>query len=169
MADSVELAPLTAGSKRLNLFERYLTLWVGLCMVLGVSFGKLAPDATRVLRGIEFGEGSQVNLPIAVLIWLMITPMMMKVDFTSIRNVGKRPRGLLVTLFVNWLVKPFSMALIGYSASCIRGVGGIEAVMGHLAQSPSTLPLLRGPWDPPDTEENEAWVPAWRFGQAVAR
>jgi ACR3 family arsenite transporter len=66
------------------------------------------------LRGIEFGAGSQINAPIAVLIWLMITPMMMKVDFGSIRDVGRRPRGLFVTLFVNWLVKPFSMALIAW-------------------------------------------------------
>ena len=62
----------------------------------------------------EFGAGSQINIPIAVLIWLMIIPMMMKVDFASIRDVGKKPRGLLVTLFVNWLVKPFSMALIAW-------------------------------------------------------
>src|SRR5450759_5434327 len=60
------------------------------------------------------GAGSQINIPIAVLIWLMITPMMMKVDFGAIRNVGRRPRGLFVTLFVNWLVKPFSMAAIAY-------------------------------------------------------
>ncbi len=114
MANSAELSLHASGTRRLNLFERYLTLWVGLCMVLGVSLGKLAPETTRLLRNIEFGEGSQVNLPIAVLIWLMITPMMMKVDFTSIRNVGKRPKGLLVTLFVNWLVKPFSMALLAW-------------------------------------------------------
>lgn len=100
--------------KRLNVFERYLTLWVGLCMVAGVMLGKLAPGIVDALRRMEFGSGSQINIPIAVLIWLMIIPMMMKVDFTSIRNVGKRPRGLLVTLFVNWLVKPFSMALIGW-------------------------------------------------------
>lgn len=101
-------------AKRLNLFERYLTLWVGLCMIAGVLMGKLLPGLVEALRGMEFGSGSQINVPIAVLIWLMIIPMMMKVDFTSIRNVGKRPRGLLVTLFVNWLVKPFSMALIGW-------------------------------------------------------
>ncbi len=100
--------------KRLNVFERYLTLWVGLCMVAGVMLGKLAPGLVDALRRMEFGSGSQINVPIAALIWLMITPMMMKVDFTSIKNVGKRPRGLLVTLFVNWLVKPFSMALIGW-------------------------------------------------------
>lgn len=83
-------------------------------MLVGVLLGKLIPALTDSLRGLEFGKGSQINAPIAVLIWLMITPMMMKVDFTSIRNVGKRPRGLLVTLFVNWLVKPFSMAFFAW-------------------------------------------------------
>jgi len=101
-------------TKRLNTFERYLSLWVGACMVAGVLIGKLLPGFIDGLRGLEFGEGSQINVPIAVLIWLMIIPMMMKVDFAAIRNVGKRPRGLLVTLFVNWLVKPFSMALIAW-------------------------------------------------------
>ena len=100
--------------KRLNYFERYLSLWVGVCMLAGILLGKMIPAFTDALRRLEFGKGSQINVPIAVLIWLMITPMMMKVDFTSIRNVGKRPRGLLVTLFVNWLVKPFSMALIAW-------------------------------------------------------
>ncbi len=101
-------------SRRLNAFERYLTLWVGLCMVSGVLFGRAFPGATDALRRLEFGAGSQVNAPIAVLIWLMIIPMMMKVDFAAIRNVGRRPRGLFVTLFVNWLVKPFSMAFIAW-------------------------------------------------------
>ncbi|MBZ5645821.1 MAG: ACR3 family arsenite efflux transporter [Acidobacteriia bacterium] len=106
--------PQLAAPRRLAFFERYLTLWVGLCMVAGLALGKGAPGLVDALRGMEFGHGSQVNVPIAVLIWLMITPMMMKVDFASIRNVGQRPRGLMVTLFVNWLVKPFSMALIGW-------------------------------------------------------
>jgi ACR3 family arsenite transporter len=100
--------------KKLNYFERYLSLWVGACMLTGILLGKLVPGLTDTLRRFEFGRGSQINVPIAILIWLMITPMMMKVDFTSIRNVGKRPRGLLVTLFVNWLVKPFSMALVAW-------------------------------------------------------
>ncbi len=100
--------------KRLNLFERYLSLWVGACMLAGVLLGKWIPSLTDSLRAVEFGKGSQINAPIAVLIWLMITPMMMKVDFTSIRNVGRRPRGLLVTLFVNWLVKPFTMAFFAW-------------------------------------------------------
>jgi ACR3 family arsenite transporter len=100
--------------KKLNLFERYLTLWVGLCMIAGVLLGKWIPGVVQVLRQMEFGNGSQVNVPIAVLIWLMIIPMMMKVDFTSIRNVGRRPRGLVVTLVVNWLIKPFSMAFLAW-------------------------------------------------------
>jgi len=101
-------------TKRLNVFERYLTLWVGLCMVAGVLAGKAVPALTGALRALEFGQGSQINVPIAVLIWLMITPMMMKVDFAAVRDVGRRPRGLFVTLFVNWIVKPFSMAAIAY-------------------------------------------------------
>ena len=98
----------------LGTFEHYLSVWVALCMVVGVVLGKLIPTAIAGLRGIEFGKGSQINALIAVLIWLMITPMMMKVDFSSIRNVGKRPAGLLVTLFINWVVKPFSMALLAW-------------------------------------------------------
>ena len=106
--------PASPVAKRLNVFERYLTLWVGLCMLVGVALGKSFPGMTQFLRSIEFGQGSQVNVPIAILIWLMIIPMMMKVDFAAVRDIGKRPRGLLVTLFVNWLVKPFSMALIAW-------------------------------------------------------
>jgi ACR3 family arsenite transporter len=99
--------------KRMGFFERYLSLWVGLCMIVGILLGRGAPSLTGWLRGIEFAEGSQVNLPIAVLLWLMITPMMMRVDFGAVKGVGRKPKGLLITLFVNWLVKPFSMALIG--------------------------------------------------------
>jgi ACR3 family arsenite transporter len=104
----------TPAGKRMNVFERYLSVWVAGCMVLGVAIGKLVPDAVAVVRGLEFGEGSQINVPIAVLIWLMIYPMMLKIDFASIKKVGRRPRGLFVTLFVNWLVKPFSMAFFGW-------------------------------------------------------
>src|SRR6202030_3324817 len=70
---------------------------------------------TAGLRGLEFVRGSQINAPIAVLIWLMITPMMMKVDFSSVKNVGRRPEGLFVTLLVNWIIKPFSMALLAWA------------------------------------------------------
>ena len=88
-------------AKRLALFERYLSLWVALCMVLGVLLGKLLPGAVDQVRRLEFGQGSQINLPIAILIWLMIYPMMLKIDFSSIISVRKRPGGILVTLFVN--------------------------------------------------------------------
>ncbi|WP_018292042.1 ACR3 family arsenite efflux transporter [Verrucomicrobium sp. 3C] len=102
----------TRSSKRLAFFERYLTLWVAACMVLGVGIGRLFPGATHFLSGMELGQ-SHVNIPIAVLIWLMIFPMMLKIDFGGLRGVARRPKGLAVTLFVNWLVKPFSMALFG--------------------------------------------------------
>jgi len=101
-------------AKRLSVFERYLTVWVGLCMVAGVALGKLLPGLTDSLRKTEFGEGSHINVPIAILIWLMIYPMMLKIDFSSILGVGRRPRGLVVTLVVNWLIKPFSMAFLGW-------------------------------------------------------
>ncbi|MBZ5570190.1 MAG: ACR3 family arsenite efflux transporter [Acidobacteriia bacterium] len=114
MSTVIENPPEVAAPKRLNFFERYLTLWVGVCMVAGLAIGTWAPGIVRSLRSMEFGRGSQVNVPVAVLIWLMIIPMMMKVDFGAILDVRQKPRGLLVTLFVNWLVKPFSMALIGW-------------------------------------------------------
>jgi ACR3 family arsenite transporter len=105
---------MATSQKRLNVFERYLTAWVALSMALGVLIGKVLPGVTGVLRELEFGEGSHINIPIAILIWLMIYPMMLKIDLASLRNVGERPRGLFITLFVNWLVKPFSMAFFGW-------------------------------------------------------
>ncbi|MGE0273827.1 MAG: ACR3 family arsenite efflux transporter [Nitrospiraceae bacterium] len=111
MTTSPEAVPTV---KRLNLFERYLTVWVALCMVTGVLLGKWAPEIVQALRDMEFGRHSHVNLPMAVLIWLMITPMMMKVDFRAVMTVGQRPQGLLVTLFINWVVKPFSMAFLAW-------------------------------------------------------
>jgi ACR3 family arsenite transporter len=114
MEIAIAVPPTRASVKRLNAFERYLTIWVGLCMLAGVGWGTWAPGGVHALRDLDLGHGSQVNVPIAILIWLMIIPMMMKVDFASIRHVGTRPRGLLVTLLVNWLVKPFSMALIAW-------------------------------------------------------
>jgi ACR3 family arsenite transporter len=100
--------------KRLNVFERYLSLWVAVCMTVGVAIGHWFPQATDLLRRLEFGTSSHINIVIAVLLWLMIYPMMLKVDFGSILNVGRQPRGLGITLFVNWLVKPFSMAFFGW-------------------------------------------------------
>ena len=102
-----------AGPKRLNLFERYLTLGSH-CAWWPASRWASSSRASSDFRELEFGEGSQINVPIAVLIWLMIYPMMLKIDFASILGVRRRPAGLLVTLFVNWLVKPFSMAFLGW-------------------------------------------------------
>lgn len=95
----------------MGLFERYLSVWVGLAIVLGLVAGTLMPNAFEVIATLEYAH---VNLVIAVLIWLMIYPMMIQVDFSSIKDVGKKPKGLVLTLVVNWLVKPFSMAFLGW-------------------------------------------------------
>jgi len=90
----------------IGFFERYLTIWVALCMVAGVLIGKFLPAIPAFFGRFEY---AQVSIPIAILIWLMIYPMMLKVDFTSIKNVGKNPKGLYVTWATNWLIKPFTM------------------------------------------------------------
>jgi ACR3 family arsenite transporter len=104
----------SSARRHLGFFEKYLTLWVAACMLVGVGLGKAFPDLVGALRQMEFGEKSQINLPIGVLIWLMIYPMMLKIDIGNVIAVRRRPHGILVTLFVNWLVKPFSMALLGW-------------------------------------------------------
>ena len=93
----------------MSFFDKYLTLWVALCMVAGVMIGKFLPGIPAFLGKFEYAN---VSIPIAVLIWVMIWPMMMKVDFTSIKNVGKNPKGLYVTWVTNWLIKPFTMYAI---------------------------------------------------------
>ena len=95
----------------MSVFERYLTLWVLLCIVVGVALGAAAPGVFATLGGMEVAS---INLPVAVLIWLMIIPMLLKVDFSALRDVGQHWRGISVTLFINWAVKPFSMALLGW-------------------------------------------------------
>ncbi len=93
----------------IGFFEKFLTLWVILCMAAGVLIGRFLPVVPQFLARFEY---AQVSIPIAILIWLMIYPMMMKVDFASIRNVGKNPKGLYVTWVTNWLIKPFTMYAI---------------------------------------------------------
>ncbi len=95
----------------MGLFERYLSLWVTLSIASGVALGSLFPGVFEVFANLEYAS---VNLPVAVLIWLMIYPMMVQVDFASIKDVGKRPKGLVLTLVVNWLIKPFTMAALGW-------------------------------------------------------
>jgi ACR3 family arsenite transporter len=99
---------------RMSFFDRTLTLWVAVCMGLGVALGAVFPGVTDALRRMEFGTDSHINVPVAILIWLMIYPMMLRIDLASIAGVGRRPKGLFITLFVNWLVKPFSMAFLGW-------------------------------------------------------
>ena len=95
----------------MGFFERYLSVWVGLCIIAGVAVGSLFPDFFALVASLEYAH---VNLVIAVLIWLMIYPMMIQIDFSSIKDVGKKPKGLVLTLVVNWLIKPFTMALLGW-------------------------------------------------------
>ncbi len=97
--------------KQIGFFEKYLTLWVALCIGGGILIGHFWGDTVKVLSSIEV---SGVNVLVAVLVWLMIYPMMLQVDFTSIRNVGKRPKGLMLTLVINWLIKPFTMAFFAW-------------------------------------------------------
>jgi ACR3 family arsenite transporter len=102
---------MTEAAPRMGWFERYLTVWVGLCIVVGTGLGHFFPDA---FAGLGRMEAAKVNLPVAALIWLMVIPMLLKVDFSAMRQVGRHWRGIGVTLFVNWAVKPFSMALLGW-------------------------------------------------------
>ncbi len=95
----------------MSMFERYLTVWVGLCIVVGIALGHLMPG---VFQTIGLAEIAKVNIPVAILIWLMIIPMLLKIDFRSLSKVGSYWRGIGVTLFINWMVKPFSMALLGW-------------------------------------------------------
>jgi ACR3 family arsenite transporter len=107
-------APLSATPRRLAFFERYLSVWVLACMAAGISLGKAFPGITASVSRYEFGRDSHVNVAIAVLIWLMIYPMMLKIEFSSVALVSRRPKGLAITLVVNWLVKPFSMAFLAW-------------------------------------------------------
>ena len=102
---------LTYRNNKMNIFERYLSLWVALCIAAGITLGQLFPS---LVEGIAQVEIAKVNLPVGLLIWVMIIPMLVKVDFSSIHQVKQHWRGISVTLFINWAVKPFSMALLGW-------------------------------------------------------
>jgi arsenite transporter len=97
--------------KHIGFFEKYLTLWVALCIAAGIAIGHFAGDSIRILSDLEVYN---VNIPVAILIWAMIYPMMLQVDFSSIKDVGKKPKGLLLTVTVNWLIKPFTMAFFAW-------------------------------------------------------
>lgn len=95
----------------MNVFERYLTLWVFICIVVGIALGQLAPELFQAIAALEV---AQVNLPVGLLIWVMIIPMLIKIDFAALGQVRQHARGIGVTLFINWMVKPFSMALLAW-------------------------------------------------------
>jgi ACR3 family arsenite transporter len=94
-----------------GIFERYLSVWVALCIIAGVLLGSVLPGLFGIVAALEYAK---VNLVVAVLIWIMIYPMMIQIDFSAVRDVGKKPRGLILTLVVNWLIKPFTMAALGW-------------------------------------------------------
>lgn len=98
-------------NKKIGFFEKYLTLWVAACILLGIGIGHLAGDTMQFLSKLEI---ARVNIPVAVLIWLMIYPMMLQIDFSSIRNVRKKPKGVILTVVINWLIKPFTMAFFAW-------------------------------------------------------
>ncbi|QUB43014.1 ACR3 family arsenite efflux transporter [Porphyromonas sp. oral taxon 275] len=97
--------------QRIGFFEKYLTIWVALCIIIGIAVGQWLPAIPQTLSKFEYAN---VSIPVAILIWLMIYPMMLKVDFQSVKNVGKRPKGIIVTGVTNWLIKPFTMFGIAY-------------------------------------------------------
>jgi ACR3 family arsenite transporter len=97
--------------KKIGFFEKYLTLWVAICIIVGIAIGNIANENIKILSELEI---FRVNLPVAVLIWLMIYPMMLQVDFSSIKKIGKQPKGLILTLVINWLMKPFTMAFFAW-------------------------------------------------------
>ena len=111
MTSACEVATKQASGAPLGFFERYLTLWVFLCIVAGTLLGLLVPEAAQAIGALEV---AQVNLPVGLLIWVMIIPMLMKIDFASLHEVRQQKAGMGVTLLVNWAIKPFSMALIGW-------------------------------------------------------
>jgi ACR3 family arsenite transporter len=113
-AAAVATTVAPAPPPRLGAFERYLSIWVLVCMAAGVGIGTLAPGLTEALSRWEFWPGSRVNVPIAALVWLMIYPMMLRIEFSAVGEATRRPKGLIITLIVNWLVKPFSMAFFGW-------------------------------------------------------
>lgn len=102
---------MSTDKRRIGFFDRYLTFWVALCIAGGIAIGHFAGDNIQVLSGLELFK---VNIPVAILIWLMIYPMMLQVDFSSIKSIRRRPKGVFLTLVVNWLIKPFSMAFFAW-------------------------------------------------------
>jgi len=97
--------------KSLSFFDKYLSVWVAICIIVGVAIGQLFPQAAVILSKMQY---AQVSIPVAILIWFMIYPMMVQIDFSSITKAGRKPKGLILTLVVNWAIKPFSMLFFAW-------------------------------------------------------
>ncbi len=136
-------APAQSGG--LGAFERYLTLWVLLCIVAGIALGDVLPGMFHAIGGLSIAH---VNLPVAILIWLMIVPMLLRVDFGALHEVRGHWRGIAVTLFINWAVKPFSMALFGwlFIAWLFRPYLPAAQIDATLPGSSSSRPRRARPW-----------------------
>jgi arsenite transporter len=128
VADSRE----TGKAPSIGTFERFLTLWVALCIIVGIGLGQAMPG---VFHGLGAATVAQVNLPVAVLVWLMIVPMLLKIDPAALGQVGNHWRGIAATVGVNWLVKPFSMALLGwlFIAHLFRPFLPADQIDGYIA------------------------------------
>ncbi|VAX23402.1 Arsenical-resistance protein ACR3, partial [hydrothermal vent metagenome] len=111
MSEKDETKTKKTRSSAIGFFERYLTFWVGACIVVGISAGHFVPAPFHAIGAMEY---AQVNIPVAVLIWVMIIPMLLKVDLHALKGVSAHWRGVSVTLFINWAIKPFSMALLAW-------------------------------------------------------
>ena len=133
----------------MSLFERWLTLWVALCILVGLVLGNLMPGLFTALAGLEYAS---VNLVVAVLIWAMVYPMMIAIDFGSLKDVGRRPKGLIITLVINWLIKPFTMAALGVLffqhlfAGLIDGDKAPEYVAGLILLGAAPCPAMVFVW-----------------------
>ncbi len=102
---------MSSEAEKMDFFERYLSIWVALCIVVGIGLGRVLGDSITVLIDMNVAT---VNIPVAILVWLMIYPMMVQIDFSSLKDVGKNPKGLALTLVINWLIKPFTMAFFAW-------------------------------------------------------
>ena len=125
-------------AEKMSFFDRYLSIWVAICIVVGIAIGKLLPIVPETLGQLEYAN---VSIPIAVLIWIMIFPMMLKIDFKSVVDAVKMPKGLTITLVVNWLIKPFTMFGFAWLFFMVLWISGI-CPSSLIMLQPSTKSLL---------------------------
>ena len=144
MSQSSAAEATSARKSEMGRFERFLTVWVALCIIAGIVLGQLMPG---VFRAVGDATVAQVNMPVAVLVWLMIVPMLLKIDLWALREVGRHWRGMASTVGVNWLVKPFSKALLAwvFIAHLFRPYLPAEQITAAIPQDSSFLPGHHAP------------------------